>query len=157
MQTKYPHILSYESRQSADLELNAALLGKSFGDTELAAFAPLSGRIVWADLSRTAITDRSAPVLAAMKNIRVLRLMRTAISDATAPALVGLDHLNSLNLFGTATTAAALIPLARLRGLQHLYVGETKIPADAACPDALRAKLQFQKTVPMAPPAAAKL
>jgi hypothetical protein len=78
LQARYPSILAYQSRQAADLELNASLLGAAFSDADLAAFAPLADRITWADLSGTAITDASAPVLAKWRNLRTLRLAREA-------------------------------------------------------------------------------
>lgn len=151
LQAKYMRVLAYESRQSADLELNASLLGKSFGDADLAAFAPLGAHLVWLDLSGTAITDASAAVLGKMKQLRVLRLVGTGVSDATAPALVGLDHLASLNVYSTAMTPKALTAFAQLHGLQQVYVGQTKIPVDVVCPDALKPKLRFQLPVPLFP------
>jgi hypothetical protein len=51
----------------------AAWLGPRFGDTEMGVLAPISNRIVIADFSNTAITDRSANALADMKNLRQLR------------------------------------------------------------------------------------
>src|SRR5579864_9660627 len=75
LQKRFPNILDYESRGSADLRLNASILGSNFGDRELEAFAPVADHIIVADLSRTSITDHSAASIAAMKRLRVLRIM----------------------------------------------------------------------------------
>ena len=65
LQNKFPNILTYESRDSADLVLNASLMGLKFGDADLRAFAPVANRVTVADFSRTAITDRAAPGIVA--------------------------------------------------------------------------------------------
>jgi uncharacterized membrane protein len=143
LQKRFPDALEYESRGSVDLVLNLSLVGARFGDEDLAALKPISGQIVIADFSGTALTDRSAGSIAAMKRLRVLRLMRTKITDATMQSLGGLDQLESLNVFGTAVTPAALGVVVRLPKLRHLYAGETNIPADVAVSEAVRGKLTF--------------
>ena len=94
LQKKLPNVLEYESRGSADLLLNASILGSKFGDSDLALLSPLAEHITVADFSRTAITDRSAPAIAAMKRLRVLRLMHTGITDAM-PQGLGSLKINS--------------------------------------------------------------
>jgi uncharacterized membrane protein len=143
LQKQFPNILEYESRGSANLYLNASLLGAKFGDSDLAAFAPLADHITVADFSRTAITDRSAPAITAMKQLRILRLMNTGISDTTVNGLGALDQLESLNVFGTRVTPAALPTIAKLPKLAHFYVGQTQIPAGASVPKELVGKLVF--------------
>jgi uncharacterized membrane protein len=143
LQKRLPDVLEYESRGSAELVVNVSLMGAKFGDEDMAALNPLAEQIVIADFSGTAVTDRSAASIAAMKRLRVLRLMRTHITDATMQALGGLDQLESLNVFGTTVSPAALLVAAHLPKLRYLYVGETKIPADVQVPEALRQKLQF--------------
>ena len=138
LQKRFPDVLEYESRGSAELVVNVSLMGAKFGDEDMAALKPLAEQIVIADFSGTAVTDRSAASIAAMKRLRVLRLMRTKITDATMQALGGLDQLESLNVFGTAVTPAALQVAAHLPKLRHLYAGETKIPADVQVSEALR-------------------
>ena len=141
LQKRFPNILEYESRGSADILLNASLLGPRFADEDLAALAPLQDHIVTADFSRTAITDRSAPAIAAMKRLRVLRLMDTKTSDVTVQSLTTLDQLESLSVFGTKITPAALPALARLTKLQHLYAGETAISSTRSLPESLKNKI----------------
>lgn len=144
LQKRFPNILEYESRGSADIRLNASLLGSRFGDDDLAALAPLHDHIVAADFSRTAITDRSASAIAAMKRLRALRLMDTKIGDATVQSLTTLDQLESLSVFHTEVTAAALPVLARLTKLRHLYAGETAISSIRTLPEGLKEKVIFE-------------
>jgi len=144
LKERYPSVLDYESRGSAYLALDASALGPRFGDDDLAALKPLSAQIVIADLSRTAITDRSAPLLGAMKHARVLRLTETKITDATISTLGGLDQLESLDLYGTAVTPASLKVAESLPKLRHLYAGATKIPADTSVSDSLKGKLVLE-------------
>ena len=113
LKSRYPNVIEYESRASADLQVNASLMNPTFGDADLSALGPLSDRIVWADLSGTAVTDASATLLATMKQVRVLRLMNTRITDATVYALAGLNKLRSLTVVGTAVTESSLLALKR--------------------------------------------
>jgi mono/diheme cytochrome c family protein len=140
---RYPGVIGYESRGSAKIVINASLMGGKFGDNDLTQFKPLYDQVVSADFSGSAITDRSAPNLAAMKHLRTLRLMHTRITDATVLALGGLSELESLNLVGTETTPAVLTTVEHLPKLEHLYAGETKIAANGPLPDALKGKLIF--------------
>jgi mono/diheme cytochrome c family protein len=80
LQARYPGAIAYASRGSADIEINASLLGSSFGDDDLAALAPLRERVVRLDLSGTAVTDVSAPGLAGMDRLQVLRALNTRIT-----------------------------------------------------------------------------
>jgi uncharacterized membrane protein len=143
LQKQFPNILDYDSRGSADLRLNASVLGGKFGDKELEAFAPVAEHIVVADFSRTAITDHSASAMAAMKGLRVLRLADTYLTDATILRLEGLNQLESLNLYGTPVTPAALPTLAKLPKLSHLYAGQTSIPPGKSVPESLAGKVVF--------------
>jgi mono/diheme cytochrome c family protein len=143
LKTRFPNVLEYESRSSANLVVDASMLGAKFTDDDVAALKPVAGQIVIADFSGTAMTDRSAALFAEMKHLRVLRLMRTKITDASVLALGGMDRLESLDLFGTAVTPACLKAAEQLPKLQHLYVGETRIPADVPVPESLKARLLF--------------
>ncbi len=143
LQKQYPNILDYESRASANLVLNASLLGDRFRDADLANLAAVVSQLVVADFSRTGITDHSAASIASMKRLRVLRLVHTQISDATVRALGGCEQLESLSVFGTQVTPASLATIAHLPHLRHLYVGETTIRANASIPDVLKDKVLF--------------
>jgi Planctomycete cytochrome C len=113
LQSRFPGVIAYEAQDTADLDINASLKGPSFGDPELRALMPLAARIVTADFSGTAITDASAPVLAAMTSLRSLRLMNTKITNKTIEALAPLKALKSLTVTGTGAKGEAL---ATLRG-----------------------------------------
>jgi uncharacterized membrane protein len=143
LQKQYPNVLDYDSRGSADLRLNASILGSKFGDKDLAAFAPVAEHVTIADLSRTAITDHSAAAIAAMKRLRVLRLANTSLTDATLSRLGTLDQLESLNVYGTQVTRATLPAISKLPRLAHFYAGQTAIAPGGAVPESLNGKLVF--------------
>lgn len=143
LQKQFPNLLEYDSRGSADLRLNASILGSRFGDRELEAFAPVAEQIVTADLSRTAVTDNSAGTIAAMKRLHVLRLMETRLTDTTFLRLDILNQLESLNVYGTPVTPAVLPTIAKLPKLSHLYVGQTGIVPGKAVPENLVSKVVF--------------
>jgi len=143
LQKQFPNILDYDSRASADLRLNAAILGSKFGDRELEAFAPVAGYIIVADLSRTSVTDRSAAAIAGMKRLQVLRLMDTRLTDATLLRLESLNQLQSLNVYDTPVTAAVLPTIAKLPKLSHFYAGKTGILPSGPVPESLVGKLVF--------------
>jgi uncharacterized membrane protein len=141
LQDRFPNILTYESRDSAELVLNASLLGLKFGDADVEAFAPVAEHIVIADFSRTSVTDRAAPAMAAMKHLRVLRLADTKITDEMLRTLSGLDQLQSLNVYGTTVTAAAFPALQKFAKLQHCYAGRSAIQPEVSIPPSLIGKL----------------
>jgi hypothetical protein len=143
LQKRYPGLIDYESRRSANLVIDAFLMGARFGDEDLAALQPISGKVAVADFSGTGITDRSAASLAAMKHARVLRLMHTKITDSTVLALGGLDQLESLSVFDTEVTPACLNVVEHLPKLQHFYAGDTKIPSAAPVSEAMKGKFVF--------------
>lgn len=116
LQARYPGVVDYESRDSADIAINASSIGRAFGDADFSALAPLREHIVSLDLSRTAVTDAIAPLLASMPRLRVVRLAQTRTADATVHALAAARDLRSLTVSGNATDAA-LSPL-RQRGVR---------------------------------------
>jgi len=143
VQLRLPNIVEYQSRNSAYVVVNASWRGSKFGDNDVAALAALGPRIVAADFSGTAITDRSARDIAAMKKLRRLRLAHTAITDSTIKELASLDQLESLSIFDTRVTELSLPMFAGLAKLQNVYAGETKIPHGAAVPAQIKDKLVF--------------
>jgi mono/diheme cytochrome c family protein len=116
LQARFPGMIIYESRNSADLDVDASLKGAAFGDADLAALMPLKARIIRADFSGTSITDASAPALATMTALTRLRLARTTVTDKTVEALAGLKALKSVSLVNTRVNEAALTPL-KARGV----------------------------------------
>ncbi len=111
LQRRLLDVIQYQSRASADLEVHATSMGRSFGDVELALLVEIGAHIVWADFSDTAITDASAGAIKTMQRLRVLRLANTRISGSMVPALVSLNQLQSVTVVGTAITEASLRPL----------------------------------------------
>lgn len=101
LQSRFPTVIGYESRGSADVEVNASLLGSAFGDRELAALAPLAERIVRLDLSDTAVSDASAALLRAMSRLRVVRLMHTKVTEAALMPL----RTRGVKIYAEALTA----------------------------------------------------
>ena len=101
LQSRLPTVIGYESRGSADLEVNASLLGSAFGDRELAALAPLAERIVRLDLSGTAVSDASAALLRAMSRLRAVRLMHTKVTEAALMPL----RTRGMKIYAEALTA----------------------------------------------------
>jgi|GEM_PF-1657532 len=130
LQARFPGVLSYESRSSADVQINASLLGRSFGDKEFAALASVRERIVWADLSGTSISDASALTLAECKHLRTLRLANTGVTDPTAQALMSLSALKSLTVVGTSLTESHLATL-RSKGVRVYDGHETSSNSNA--------------------------
>ena len=143
LQKQFPNILDYDSRGTAELRLNASILGNKFGDRDLEAFAPIAEHIIVADFSRTAITDHSAAAIARMKRLRVLRLMDTRLTDATFLHLETLNQLESLDVYGTPITPAVLPAIAKLTKLSHFYAGQTGIAPGKSVPYNLVGKLVF--------------
>lgn len=143
VQIRLPNIVEYESRTSGDVVINASWLGSKFGDAELEELAPLSLFVVAADFSGTAITDRSARIIAAMRKLHQLRLAHTAITDNTIADLGNLDQLESLSVFGTRVTESSLPVFTRLAKLRKVYAGGTRISHDTVPSSQLREKLVF--------------
>jgi hypothetical protein len=81
LQARYPSAIAYASRGTADIEINASLIGPTFDNDDLAALAPLRDQIVRLDLSGTGVTDASASALAGMSRLRVLRLLNTKVTE----------------------------------------------------------------------------
>jgi uncharacterized membrane protein/mono/diheme cytochrome c family protein len=143
LQQRFPNVLEYESRGSADLVLNASLLANAFKDDDVKAFAPVSSHIVVADFSRTGITDKSSSFIAGLKHIRILRLAHTHVGDVTLQSIAGLEQLSSLNIFDTAVTPAALPVLEKMHSLRICYAGQTAIADSHTVPSNIAAKLVF--------------
>ncbi len=122
IQEKFPHILTYVSRNTGDLDLNATMMRGNFGDTEFALFEPVLGRIVRADLTATSITDQSAPLLLRMSNTTTLRLNQTTIGENLVLELSNLSSLKSLNLLGITISNDTKTLLTQVENLDHLYM-----------------------------------
>lgn len=90
LKQRFPGAIEYESRGSALLTLDASLIGRAFGDQELAAFAPLRDSIVRADLSGTSVGEASASTLGGMTKLSSLRMMDVPVGPAMGAQLQAL-------------------------------------------------------------------
>lgn len=127
LQREFPGALGYESRTSARLHFSAVGLGRGFGDREFAKLAEVAAAIVWLDLSGTAVTDASAPVLARFVNLIQLRASFTEFGDAAMAALAGLAGLEQLTIPGTRVTASSAEVLRKLPALRALRAAGTAL------------------------------
>jgi uncharacterized membrane protein len=123
--------ISFAQVDQSWLIVNAAVT-RRFGDAELAQLSPLAANIVDLDLAGTQVTDAGLAPIAAMQNLRRLRLDRTGITDAGLVQLHNLKKLEYLNLHSTKITDAGLKTLASLPALRQLYVWNTKVDPVAA-------------------------
>ncbi len=114
---RYPGLIEYESRGSANLELHAAQIGAQFGDADLAAIAPLADHIVFADFSGTKLTDAARQIILTMRSLRTLRLNDTSVTDGLISGLTELNSLRSVTLIRTAATPKSISAL-RAKGVR---------------------------------------
>ena len=114
------------------VEVNASLLGKKFGDEQMAMLAGLENSLVWLNLARSGVTDRGLAAVGSMSHLRRLDLSRTAISDSGLAAIGKLAHLDYLNLYGTKVTDEGLAHLRGMKSLQKVFLWGTKVTPDGA-------------------------
>jgi len=117
IQTQFPYILNYVSRNTADLDFNATMMRDKFTDTDFALFKPVLSRITRADFTATSITDASAALLLGMTKIDNLRLNETSLSDQTIAKLTSLKTLKSLNIRNVNVSAETKSGLANIENL----------------------------------------
>ena len=120
---RYPGVISYLSRSSAELTIDAQRLGASFGDDDLAQFASVATAVSRLDLSGTAITDAAAKTLAGFVRLESLRLNGTRIGDETLAALAEMRGLESLAVIETQASRGRVAEL-RQQGLRVYDAGE---------------------------------
>lgn len=96
---RYPGSISWVSRASADLSVDAQRLGRAFGDADLTKFEPLANAITRLDLSGTSVTD--AVPLAKFARLQHLRLNDTNTGDALLDAVAMLREIETVTLIGT--------------------------------------------------------
>jgi mono/diheme cytochrome c family protein len=112
------------------VDVNASLLGKAFGDADLALLADLAPVLVWLNLARTAVTDEGIKALGPLQQLRRLNLSRTAVGDAGLRALGTPARLEVLNVYGSKVGDQGMLALAAWPGLQKVYAFETAVTAD---------------------------
>ena len=114
------------------IDVNLSLLRDKVTDADVSLLVPLANRLVWLNLSRTAVTDGAAKSLSALTQLRRLHAANTKLTDATFGSLGGLQQLEYLNAYGTGLTDDGLAKLAAMPKLERLYAWQTKVTPDAA-------------------------
>ena len=114
------------------LEVNLSLLRPAANDEHLKLLRGLEPVLVRLDLSRTAVTDEGFAQVAALPELRDLRLGGTQLGDAIAPVLKQSPKLTRLNLYGTKCSEALLPTLSNLESLERLHIWGSKISGDSA-------------------------
>ena len=114
------------------LEVNLSLLRPAASDEHLDLLRGLEPVLVRLDLSRTAVTDEGFAQVAALPELRDLRLGGTQLGDAIAPVLKQSPKLTRLNLYGTKCSEALLPTLSNLESLERLHIWGSKISGDSA-------------------------
>ena len=114
------------------LEVNLSLLRPAASDEHLDLLRGLEPVLVRLDLSRTAVTDEGFAQVAALPELRDLRLGGTQLGDAIAPVLKQSPKLTRLNLYGTKCSEALLPTLSNLESLERLHIWGSKISGDPA-------------------------
>ncbi len=120
------------------IDVNLSLLRDQITDQEIALLQPLAARLVWLNVSRTAVTDASAKVLASLGQLRRLHAANTKLGDATFRSLDGLAHLEYVNAYGTGLGDGGLTALAALPKLARVYAWQSQVTAEGG--KAARAK-----------------
>lgn len=113
LRVRFPNLIAYESRDSADFRIDASSLGALFGDQQLAALDPLRSHIVWMDLSDTSVTDASASSIVGFQHLRALRLSNTKVTDKLIETLGLLPAFRMLVIVGTPVGEKSLDVLRR--------------------------------------------
>jgi uncharacterized membrane protein len=116
-----------------------------FTDQHLALLLKLREQLVWLDLSETAITDKSLPLIARLHHLTRLKLDNTQVTDAGIAHLKTLPRLRALNLYGTQVSDQGLKALHGCRNLQVIYLWQTQVtePGVAALQKALGRQVEI--------------
>ena len=112
------------------LYANASYLGKSFDDQMLGILSPVANQLLWLNLARTGITDKSGPIIQEFQLLTRLHLENTSITDEIMPFISELKNLEYLNLYSTSLTDESVTFLKSLN--QERFLWQTNISADGA-------------------------
>lgn len=123
----FPGGLTFQSQASSGLTFTAVSLRNNLDDSVFSKLKTVLPSMVSMDLSSTAITDDSVKLLAAAKDLRMIRLSETKITDAALNTLADLKNLESVNLYGTRVTDAGVEKLKSLTQLKRLYLWQTDV------------------------------
>ncbi len=115
------------AQDTPELRFSALNVAKKFKDGGLKILQPVNEQILWLDLARTQITDKSLAEVAGMKNLTRLHLENTKVTDAGLAHIAKLGKLEYLNLYGTQVTDAGIQKLAGLKNLKKIFLWKTKV------------------------------
>ncbi len=108
------------------LWIDFSAIATTADDSIVQQLKPLAGHIVWLNLSRTQITDKSLSVIGHMPHLQKLDLRATAITDSGLTQLEGLEKLQRLNLTGTATSGRSFEVIQKLPSINRLHLFQTE-------------------------------
>ncbi|MBM3975284.1 MAG: hypothetical protein FJ301_14415 [Planctomycetes bacterium] len=114
------------------IDVNLSLLRDKVTDADLALLVPLQKRLVWLNVSRTAISDDGRQHLQKLTQLRRLHAANTQLGDATFTALVALQHLEYVNAYATGLGDDGLAKLAELPKAARIYAWQSKVTPAAA-------------------------
>lgn len=114
------------------LYVNASYNGKSFTDDSIALLQPIAPQLLWLNVARTSITDKSSKSIANFSLLERLHAENTFLTDAATPNISKLSNLKYLNLYGTGISDASIENFRKLRKLEKVFLWQTKVtPAGA--------------------------
>ena len=114
------------------IDVNLSLLRDKVTDADLALLPPLHKRLVWLNLSRTAVSDEGRQQLRQLTQLRRLHAANTQLTDATFAALDGLAQLEYVNAYASGLGDQGLAKLAGLPKAARIYAWQTKVTPAAA-------------------------
>lgn len=131
------------AQDSKEWEINGSLVSPKFADDDLALMNGLQPALVWANFTRTELTDAGLAGLDGFDQLRSLRLAQTSIGDGGVEAILKLQKLEVLNLYASQVTDAGILRLAELPNLKRLYCADTPVtPEGVAAASAVRDGLE---------------
>jgi len=103
-----------------------------FVDDDLAALEPLSGKLIWLDLTKGKLTDAGLTRLSAIPNIRRLFLEdNKGITSRGISDLAALKNLQCLNLVGTSLDDSVIDVLTGMTSLREVYLWRSGVSSEA--------------------------
>lgn len=115
------------AQDSEEWEINGSLVSPKFTDEDLSLMNGLQRVLVWANFTRTDLTDAGLVGLDGYDRLRSLRLSQTSIGDGGVDALLKLEGLEVLNLYASSITDAGILRLAELPNLRRLYCADSAV------------------------------
>lgn len=109
------------------IEVNARPAGRTFGNAQMEALAPVAPAVQWLDLGGTSVTDAGLAAVAPMRHLERLHLDGLPVTDAGLARISSLRRLEYLNLRGTSVTDRGLASLQGMPKLRSLYVWQTAV------------------------------